>query len=187
MKIYLVRHGQTDWNVEGRMQGCRDIPLNDNGKKQMEELGERLHSIDLKIDCMISSPLNRAHESAQIIAKKMRYEDAIICDTDFVERSFGLAEGLIWNKDIDLDDEKYGAESLDEVCKRAKKAIEKYISSEEKSIMVVAHGAILSALKHVLSKGKIGYLDSAVQIIQGNVLCCEIGDGEESNFYNLFS
>lgn len=187
MKIYLVRHGQTNWNLEGKMQGRKDIPLNDNGKKQMEELGERLHSTNIKIDCMITSPLIRAQESAKIIANKIGYENTLICDEDFVERSFGLAEGLIWNKDIDLDDEKYGAESLDEVCKRAKRAIDKYISNEEKSVMVVAHGAILSALKHVLSKGKIGYLDSAVQIIQGNVLCCEISDSEDAQFYNLFS
>lgn len=186
MKIYLVRHGQTKWNAEGRMQGRKDIPLNDNGKRQMEELGERLHSINLQIDTMISSPLDRAQESAQIIAEKIGYEDAIINDADFVERSFGAAEGLIWNKDINLEDEKYSAESVADVCERAKHAVGKYLSDDGNDILIVAHGAILSAVKHALSQGKLEYYDSTFPIIQGNILCCEIDNDDKVNFYNLF-
>ncbi len=187
MKIYLVRHGQTVWNVEGRLQGRRDIPMNANGERQMIDIGERLNSINFRADCIISSPLDRAKESARIIAEKIRYERAIIYDADFVERSFGLAEGLIWNKNINLDDEKYGAESVEDVCKRAKCAIDKYISDDEKCILIVAHGAILSAVKHALSQGMLDYYDSTVPIIQGNVLCCEIGNSDKPNFYNIFA
>uniref|UniRef100_UPI00405666F0 histidine phosphatase family protein n=1 Tax=Acetatifactor sp. TaxID=1872090 RepID=UPI00405666F0 len=55
MKFYLVRHGQTDWNLEGKMQGRKDIPMNDTGIKQMMELSEHLREmnfhVDLYFDC----------------------------------------------------------------------------------------------------------------------------------------
>lgn len=186
MKFYLMRHGQTDWNVEEKMQGRKNIPMNSNGVNQITEIAERLQEINFQVDSIISSPLDRARESARIVAEKIGFEGNIIYDDDFVERSFGLAEGLVWSPQLNLDDEKYGAESVDEVCIRAEKAIDKYRSDEDKSILIVAHGAILAATKQALSQGRIGYYDRSVPIIQGNILCCEIDQTGEQNFYNLF-
>ena len=186
MKIYLLRHGQTDWNIQGRLQGHRNIPMNMNGKKQIIEIAERLQGLNFVADIIISSPLDRAKESASIVAEQIGYKKTIIYDEDFLERSFGLAEGLIWNENMNLDDPVYRAESIEDVCKRAKKAIDKYISCDEKSILIVAHGAVLSAVKSVLSQGELGYYDSSVPIIQGNVLCCELGRVDKPIFYNLF-
>lgn len=186
MRFYLLRHGQTDWNLEGRLQGHKNIPMNNNGVKQILEVAERLPKMNFKVDFIISSPLDRAKESARIVAEKIGFEGNIIYDEDFTERSFGLAEGLVWNKEMNLDDEKYCAESVEDVCKRAKIAIDKYRAYADKDILIVAHGAILSAVKHVLSKGTLGYYDSSVPIIQGNILCCEIGEKDRQNFYNLF-
>lgn len=186
MKFYLLRHGQTDWNLEGRLQGHKNIPMNDTGVKQMMEIAEHLHEINFTVDFIISSPLVRAKESARIVAEKIEFDGNIIYDEDFIERSFGLAEGLVWNREIKLDDEKYCAESVEDVCKRAKIAIDKYMSYDDKSILIVAHGAILSAVKYALSKGTLGYYDSSVPIIQGNILCCEIGKNDKQSFYNLF-
>ena len=68
--IYLVRHGQTDWNIEKKhTQGHTDIPLNENGKKQAEQLAQSISN--LKIDKIISSDLLRAKETAEIINKKL--------------------------------------------------------------------------------------------------------------------
>ena len=100
MKIYLLRHGQTDWNIQGRLQGHRNIPMNMNGKKQIIEIAERLQGLNFEADIIISSPLDRAKESAQIVAEQIGYKKTIIYDEDFLERSFGLAEGLIWNENI---------------------------------------------------------------------------------------
>ena len=136
MKFYLLRHGQTDWNLEGRLQGHKNIPMNRNGVKQMMEIAEHLHEINFKVDYIISSPLDRAKESARIVAEKIEFSGNIIYD--------------------------------------------------DKSILIVAHGAILSAVKHALSNGTLGYYDSSVPIIQGNILCCEIGQNGEQSFYNLF-
>lgn len=186
MKFYLLRHGQTDWNVEGRLQGRRNMPMNSNGIKQITELAEHLHEMNFQVDIIISSPLDRAKESAKIVAEKIGFEGNIIYDEEFIERSFGLAEGLVYSREINLNDAKYGAESVEAVCERAKTAIEKYMSNDDKSILIVAHGGILAATKHALSQGEIGYYDSSVPIIQGNVLCCGMGQNNKPNFYNLF-
>lgn len=121
MKIYLLRHGQTDWNLEGKLQGRKNIPMNSNGVKQISEIAERLQELNFQVDFIISSPLDRAKESAGIVAEKIGFEGNVLYDEDFLERSFGLAEGLVWNEEINLDDEKYCAESVEDVCKRAKK------------------------------------------------------------------
>lgn len=186
MKFYLLRHGQTDWNVEGRLQGRKNMPMNSNGVKQITELAEHLREMNFQVDLIISSPLDRAKESARIVAENIGFEGNIILDEDFIERSFGLAEGLVYSREINLNDEKYCAETVEEVCKRAKTAIEKYMSNDDKSILIVAHGAILSATKHVLSQEELGYYDSSVPIIQGNILCCELGQNDKPKFYNLF-
>src|SRR5271167_231879 len=63
--FYIVRHGQTDWNVEKRIQGCTDIPLNDRGREQAFELGKKLKDVDFAF--CFSSDLQRAAETARII------------------------------------------------------------------------------------------------------------------------
>lgn len=65
MKIYFVRHGQTDWNIQHRLQGSADIPLNKTGINQAQILKEKINNLD--IDFIISSPLKRAVDTANII------------------------------------------------------------------------------------------------------------------------
>lgn len=184
MRFYLLRHGQTDWNIENRLQGRKNMPMNSNGVRQITELAEQLQKMNFQVDLIVSSPLDRARQSAEIVAEKIGFTGSIILDDDFIERSFGLAEGLVYS--INLNDEKYGAETIEDVCKRAKIAIEKYMSGDDKSILIVAHGAILAATKQVLSQGRLGYYDSSVPIIQGNMLCCEIRQNDKPILYNLF-
>ncbi|HSP05589.1 MAG TPA: histidine phosphatase family protein, partial [Acidobacteriota bacterium] len=66
LRIYLGRHGQTDWNAELRLQGWTDIPLNETGRRQARELGERLRGIPL--DCVYCSALQRSRETAELAA-----------------------------------------------------------------------------------------------------------------------
>ena len=97
MKIYLIRHGETDWNREGRLQGRTDIPLNQHGITQMERIGDYMADGGYRIDKIITSPLQRAGMSAEIIAFRIGYEKSrIIVEPLFTERSFGDAEGTIW-------------------------------------------------------------------------------------------
>ena len=95
MNIYLLRHGETDWNKEGRIQGHTDIPLNENGKKQIAQVTAGLAGICPSMDVILCSPLSRTKESAGIAAEQLHYpKDKIIEEPLLIERSFGDAEGL---------------------------------------------------------------------------------------------
>ena len=65
MKIYLIRHGETDWNLEQRLQGATDIPLNENGLELARETAKGLQ--DVPFDVVYTSPLTRARQTAEII------------------------------------------------------------------------------------------------------------------------
>ena len=186
MIFYLVRHGQTDWNNEKRFQGHRDIPMNHTGIQQINELADQIVKGGIVFDKLIVSPLDRARRSAEIIADKTGFKGGIVFDNDFIERNCGLLEGEIWNPELDLDDPKYNMETISEMCDRAKKALEKYTFSEDDRIMIVSHGAILTAVRTVLSDYKLDYHDRTVPVIQGNILCCKIEEGKDAAFFNAF-
>ena len=90
MEILVIRHGQTDWNALGKLQGKTDIQLNDIGRQQAKETIKLIK--DENIDVIITSPLKRAKETAEIINKN--FEVTIIEDNRLIERGFGKNEGL---------------------------------------------------------------------------------------------
>ena len=90
MKVFITRHGQTEWNSLGRLQGRKDIELNEVGKEQALITGEKIK--DEKIDIIITSPLKRARETAEIINKQLNVE--IIEDDRLIERDYGELEGI---------------------------------------------------------------------------------------------
>ena len=93
MMIYLIRHGETDWNHQRRRQGRRDIPLNDEGREQMHHCGEMLAG--LPADLIVTSPLSRAVESAEIIAEHLGIgHDRMIREEGLIERDFGDVDGM---------------------------------------------------------------------------------------------
>lgn len=67
--LYLIRHGETDWNLQGRWQGHVDVPLNDVGRKQAQLLGERLRSESIRFDFLYSSDLVRAYQTAWTVSE----------------------------------------------------------------------------------------------------------------------
>ena len=74
MRIILARHGETDWNAAGRVQGASDTNLNDKGRTQAEELGRRLAESGEKIDICYASPKRRAFETAEIVCRHLELE-----------------------------------------------------------------------------------------------------------------
>lgn len=91
MYLLLMRHGETDWNLEGRMQGRIDTPLNARGREQAKKLAERLAAEEC-IDVLYTSPLARARLTAEIIGKRFGLEP--LPDVRLVERSAGKLEGM---------------------------------------------------------------------------------------------
>lgn len=174
MKIYLLRHGETDWNIEGRLQGRMDIPMNDSGKKQIEWIGYYLKENEFCVDHIISSPLLRAKETAEIIAEEIDFEGNILYDELLLERSFGKLEGVLWSPEIDLNDTKHDIESVESLCQRAKEVWSDYVV--EKDILIVAHGAIIKAIVVALTDGKVQYEDNRIFIKQGDILWGEVDD-----------
>lgn len=177
MRIILLRHGETVWNKENRLQGCRDIPLAPDGVTQISRTGKHLADFPFQIDTILSSPLGRAMESARIAAKELQFPlQDIIPEPLFLERSFGDGEGLTYREALSLyPDSNYpGMETLPELCGRAGRAVElcarKYPGQ---NILVVAHGAIIKAVLVVLSGGSIGYFDEKVWIENGSYCMLE--------------
>ena len=91
MKIYITRHGQTDWNTKWKLQGRTDTELNDFGREQARKTGEGLRRTGIRFDRVYSSPLKRALETAAIMSDFA--QEAVMKDDRLIELSFGQAEG----------------------------------------------------------------------------------------------
>jgi probable phosphoglycerate mutase len=89
--VLLARHGETDWNVEGRWQGHTDIPLNERGRQQARTVADALRHEGLS--GVASSDLSRAHETARIVGAALGFDVSYV-DADLRERMFGVFEGL---------------------------------------------------------------------------------------------
>lgn len=91
LRLGWIRHGQTEWNRLGRIQGTTDVPLDAEGRRQAERLAERLAGEVWRWHGVVSSPLSRAAETARIIAGRLSVP--VLFDERLKERSFGSAEG----------------------------------------------------------------------------------------------
>lgn len=155
MKIYLIRHGQTDWNLEGRFQGREDIPLNSHGILQATECGEALK--DISFQAVISSPLSRARRTAEIIANQVGVEKVII-EKDITERDFSKVSGLTpkEREAFYASGEEDDKEPWDDLCRRMIASIKKYARRYEGNIVIISHGASINSVLSLLSEGKTG-------------------------------
>ena len=155
MRIYLIRHGETDWNVQGRFQGREDIPLNDTGIFQAQRCGEALEGG--KFAAVITSPLIRAKETAKIIASHVGV-DNIIIDNDLIERDFSRISGMnfIEREAFYASGQKDNKEPWESLCERMASCIKRYTEIyADNNIIMVSHGASIKAAISMLSDGKI--------------------------------
>ena len=98
MSLYLVRHGETDWNKKMLLQGREDIPLNEEGIRQAHECGKAFRDkMKNQIDRIVSSPLARATKTAEIIAMYLDI-DEIEIEENLTEREFGILSGQPYEK-----------------------------------------------------------------------------------------
>lgn len=154
-KLYVIRHGMTDWNDLKLIQGTTDIDLNEQGDKETKRLASTL---DLSnIDICLCSPLKRTKITAEIL---MQEKIKIIYDDLIIERGYGEYEGkkidmkLIAKQwDYQLNDSSNKVESIKDCLARAEKFLKK-IKKEypDKNILIVTHGGFMKAL-HFTIKG----------------------------------
>ena len=153
MKLFIVRHGETDHNLQGRMQGRIDIPLNATGLAQAEALAERLADEGRSFDAIFASPMLRAKRTAEIIAAKLNMP--VEFDADLVEVNMGIFENLtreeaeakypeVWAQNPlrrSIYDYIPEGESPQQVEERAMRAILRIKERfAEKTVLVVCHG-----------------------------------------------
>ena len=140
----LVRHGQTDWNAERRLQGSTDIPLNDVGRGQARDAVGILAPYEW--DAIVSSPLSRAAETADLIAEGLGLTVARRVP-ELTERSFGPAEGMQAGPELEalrVPGGFKGAESEDEAADRGLAALEALAEEfRGQRLLVVTHGTLL--------------------------------------------
>lgn len=153
--ICLVRHGQTDWNALGKLQGQTDIPLNELGKIQARQCGEFL-SKETSWDVIVSSPLKRARETADIISQYI--EVPVIEKMEFIEKNFGVAEGMTAaeRESAFVDKEYPGQENQESLRNRLMNGLQE-IQKEypEKKVILVAHGAVIHFILRLMSNESI--------------------------------
>jgi broad specificity phosphatase PhoE len=160
--LFLARHGETDWNRDGRWQGHTDVELNDAGRAQALALAELLRGRD--IGRVHTSDLRRARETAEIVADRLGV-GGLVVDRDLRERSFGIFEGLTRDECAARFPELWaayradtrrvppGAEPHDGLVRRLHEAVTRAASGAagleapaEAAILVVSHGGAIRAL-----------------------------------------
>ena len=160
-EVWLVRHGETSWNVEGRVQGWEDIPLNDNGIGQARALGDhlaRLAQAGSPIDAIYTSDLERAHHTARIVGEATGL--APVVEPGMRERNFGVLQGLIYSmmdahqpeaarvwRSRDPDGELPQGETLRAFHTRVIKALNDLAALHpQQRVIVVSHGGAMDVI-----------------------------------------
>jgi probable phosphoglycerate mutase len=159
MKLGLIRHGKTDWNAAGKIQGVTDIPLNEEGISQAVRLAERLVRDGDVWNGVVTSPLVRAKDTGIIIAERLGIP-LLEPESLLAERSFGLIEGSTESERLERWGPQWrshpdaGIEPDASVRERGSAFValmqEKYPDS---SLLVVTHGSYLAQLLEVLCDG----------------------------------
>ncbi|HET7139100.1 MAG TPA: histidine phosphatase family protein [Arthrobacter sp.] len=177
----LIRHGQTDWNAQRRLQGATDIPLNDVGRGQARDAVAVLSGYEW--DAIVSSPLSRAAETATLIADGLGL-GVTRHVPDLTERSFGPAEGLQAGPALEalrIPGGYRGAESEDAAAKRGLGALEALAEEFPGGrVLVVAHGTLLRvSLSRAIGR-TLHSIDNAVL----NLAHRHAVDGWELEYFN---
>lgn len=159
-KVYLVRHGQTDWNKEGKVQGWSDIELNKEGMQEAKKIGEYFK--DKLIHAIYSSPLKRALQTAKEIARHQGREIQKV--DEFKEGKFGIYEGVRYEDVLKHGEfreglEKHGhfnyrppkGESYADIYARVTKKLDEIVGEhKDEQVAIVAHGGVIRSIAQKL-------------------------------------
>lgn len=154
--ICMIRHGETDWNLSGKLQGREDIELNDLGREQAIQTARYFEAEHW--DIMVSSPLKRAYETAQIIASHVSIPTVQVVD-EIIERCYGSASGLLPEERRSRfpDGVIHDQEGFEHLRQRAMKGITKIANDfQGKRIIVVSHGGFTNSILYTISGGDFG-------------------------------
>lgn len=172
-----MRHGESVFNRSGIWTGSADVPLTEYGFKQAQKAGESLKQQGLKFDLILSSPLERAHQTAIEVAKKLDYPiEKISLSNRLLERSFGELEGRrdlmaetdYQNSESAIDNYK-NVEPLQTLQERANSFLNEAYLLPQETILVVGHGAFGRALyrtAYKLPADERGYIFENAEVVK---------------------
>jgi broad specificity phosphatase PhoE len=183
--IYFIRHGETDWNVEGRLQGQRDIPLNDLGRVQAEEAGRRLQAIAPHCEDLayVASPMTRTRETMELLRAAIGlHPEFYRLDERLVELTFGAWEGMTW-KEVrkaepqaaalrERDKWGYAPPGGGESYAMLADRIRPILDDLTRDTVIVSHGGVARAFL-ALACGVSGRQAASMDIWQGRILVIE--------------
>ncbi len=149
MKLYVTRHGETEWNLQRKLCGTTDIPLTKMGEEQAQELAQKL--LGKGVEIIFTSPLQRAVRTAQIVGDTLGLSAQV--EPRIIERSFGEREGSAYN-DVQVQREwphfarsAYGGETLLRVSARIYPFLDEIRKTcADKTVLLVSHGAAIRVI-----------------------------------------
>ena len=143
--LLLVRHGETDWNAAGRLQGHTDRPLNEYGRRQARELADRLAGDG--IHAVYASDLARARETAEILGARLGLD--VVVDPDLREKDWGSWEGLTSDERARVE---FEGESTEAHRERVLRALHRIVEAHPgERVAVVSHGGSLRRIQAAVS------------------------------------
>lgn len=175
MKIYVIRHGETDANKNGILQGVLNWPLNEYGVELATYTGQNMKGI--KFDACFSSPLDRARDTAKIVLKESNNNIDIQYDDRIKELNMGIYEGkkvrpgelevpiikiLLFKFNAFLCGRFKGGETARECCKRTQEFLIELSKKDYKNVLVSTHGAAMRAMLNMLYKNKFDFWQGRV-------------------------
>lgn len=176
IKLAMVRHGQTNYNLNHKVQGRINIPLNENGRKQALDLALHLKEMDASFDAILSSPLSRAMETAMIIKNTLDHSEPLHIIQPFIERHFGFLDGEDVDKGRDYvrarkysePDFENDEDLINRIVYQAYQLLKNY---DNQNLLCVAHSHVIKAMlvyvdpkqnsfaDYVLDNGDIVYFE----------------------------
>ena len=206
-KLILLRHGQSQWNLENRFTGWKNVPLTEKGEAEAKKAGELIRKHNISIDRVFSSVLERANRTAEIAIKKAELNNLLennkiimTCSEKLNERDYGDLVGLnkqetadkfgknqvhIWRRSYDTPPPN--GESLKDVVERVspyfKENIKPLIDKGE-NILIAAHGNSLRAMMIELGMYKPKEI-SNIELPTGSPLCINLNQGKLVDFKYL--
>lgn len=162
MKLFFIRHGQTDWNIQGKIQGSYDSELNDIGIRQAKELSEKVIEDNYKFSKIYTSQQKRAIKTAQILSEVINIDCTPIEGLE--EMNLGQWEGLSWAEVKEKFPNEYGewyvnrrytkspkGESYQDVIERVLPVIHKIIEKNDNNVAIVTHSAVIMCIQCYLT------------------------------------
>jgi broad specificity phosphatase PhoE len=197
INIYILRHGETDFNKQGKVQGQEvNLNLNDTGKEQAHKTGKHIVSEKPVFDKIYCSPLSRAKETAQIIASYVNYEEDIIYDDRLLEKKVGIMSGKtgaeidshidsvpelkelkekldkgdIRYDDYDVEHSKLtNGETKKNAGLRGFDFLKDVLDKNDKNVLIVAHGCLLkNMLRNAIPRTDFKMSNCALTVIEYN-------------------